>query len=73
MVPVVEVSKRGRRLYYCVMAAAAIAAVGSVLGLLLMFFACWAGQFMWAHAAKAAIIMLLWLVPNILIGLWLKR
>lgn len=73
MVPVVEVARRGRRLYYCVMAGAAIAAVGSVLGLLLMFFACWAGQFMWAHAAKAALIMLLWLVPNVLMGLWLKR
>jgi len=73
MVPVVEVSKRGRRLYYCVMAAVSLAAVGSVLGLLLMFFACWAGQFMWANAAKAALIMLLWLLPNLLISLWLRR
>ena len=73
MVPVVEVSKRGKRLYYGVMAAVAIAAAGSVIGLFAMFFACWAGQFMWAHAAKAAIIMLLWLVPNVLLGLWLKR
>ncbi len=73
MVPVVEVSKRGRRLYYCIMAASGLAAVGSVLGLLLMFFACWAGQFMWAHAAKAALIMLLWLIPHVLMDLWLRR
>lgn len=73
MVPVVEVSKRGRKLYYCTVAAVAIAAAGSVLGLLAMFFASWAGQFMWANAAKAAFIMLLWLIPNVLIDLWLRR
>ncbi len=73
MIPVVEVSKRGKQLYYCLMAAVIIAAVGSVLGLFSMFFASWAGAFAAANAAKAALIMLLWLIPNVLIGIWLQR
>lgn len=73
MVPVVEVSKRGKHLYLCVTAAVALAAAGSVIGLLAMFFSCWAGAFEAANAAKAALIMLAWLIPNVLIGLWLQR
>ena len=73
MVPVVEVSERGKRLYYCALAAAALAAAASVIGLICMFIGCWSGEFLSANAAKAALIMLLCLVPNVLGGLWLQR
>ncbi|MBE7018041.1 MAG: hypothetical protein E7420_07835 [Ruminococcaceae bacterium] len=73
MVPVAEVSKRGKNLYFAVMVSVAIAAAGSVIGLLGMFFAAWLGAFGPANAALAALIMLLWLIPNVLIGLWLQR
>ncbi len=73
MVPVVEVSQRGKKLYYCVLAAAAFAAALGAIGLILMFFACWSGNFLGANAAKVAIIMLLCLIPNILAGIWLQR
>ncbi len=73
IVPVCELSKRGKRLYFCVMAAAAIAAAGSVIGLLAMFLASWMGAFGIANVALVALVMLLWLIPNVLIGLWLQR
>ena len=73
MVPVAEISRRGKKLYYAVMVSVAVAAAGSVIGLLGMFFAAWLGAFGPANAALAALIMILWLIPNILIGLWLQR
>ena len=73
MVPVVEMSKRARRLYFCSVAAVALAAALGAVGLLLMFFAAWKGAFMDANAAKAALIMLLCLIPNVIAGIWLER
>ena len=73
MVPIVEVSKRGKRLYWAAMVGAILAAVLSGLGVLLMFFGCWSGSFLDANAAKAALIMLLCLIPNVLGGIWLQR
>ncbi len=73
MVPVAEISKRGKNLYYAVMVSVIIAAAGSVIGVLGMFFASWFGAFGPANAALAALIMLIWLIPNILIGIWLQR
>ena len=73
MVPVAELSKRGKNLYYAVLVSVAIAAAGSVIGLLGMFIASWLGAFGPANAALAALIMLLWLIPNAVIGLWLQR
>ncbi|MBO5975711.1 MAG: hypothetical protein J6P94_00855, partial [Oscillospiraceae bacterium] len=73
MVPVAELSKRGKNLYYAVLVSVAIAAVGSVIGLLGMFIASWLGAFGPANAALAALIMLIWLIPNAVIGLWLQR
>lgn len=73
MVPVAEISRRGKNLYYSVLVSVAIAAAGSAIGLLAMFIASWLGAFGPANAAIAALIMLLWLIPNLLIGLWLQR
>ncbi len=73
MVPVAELSKRGKNLYYGVLVSVIIAAAGSVIGLLGMFFASWLGAFGPANAALAALVMLLWLIPNAVIGLWLQR
>ncbi len=73
MVPVAEISRRVKNLYYAVLVSVIIAAAGSVLGLLGMFFAAWMGAFAPVNAALVALIMILWLIPNALIGLWLQR
>ena len=73
MVPVVELCTRCRRLYRCSWAAAVLAMVLGGGGLLLMFFACWKGNFLGANAAKTLLLMLLCLIPNILSGFWLDR
>ena len=49
-----------------------IAVAGSVIGILGMFFASWLGAFGPANAALAALVMLLWLIPNAVIGDTLK-
>lgn len=69
----VEVSERGRKLYLGVIIGTAIAAACAGIGLLLMFIACWQGNFETATAARALLYMLLACLPQILIGLWLQR
>jgi len=73
VMPVVEMSERGSRLYWGVMAGTAIAAAAAVIGLILMFISCWQGNFEAASAAKALLLMLLPLLPQAGICFWLQR
>ncbi len=73
IVPLVELSERGRRLHLCCIIGAYLAVAGSVLGLILSFIACWLGAFETATAAKAALFMLIWLLPNLGMAFWLER
>lgn len=63
MGPLVEAAERGRRTYLGVRAAAAVAAVGSVFGLVILFLLCWTGAFDSASARNVITFMLLWLIP----------
>jgi hypothetical protein len=73
MGPLVDVAERGRRLYRGVRAAAALSAVCSVLGLLLMFLLCWMGAFDAASASNAITFLLLWLIPLAVIVMDVRR
>ena len=73
MGPLVDAAERGRRAYNGVRAAAIFSAVGSVLGLLILFMLCWAGAFDSATASNVITFMLLWLIPLAVIVVALRR
>lgn len=73
MGPLVEAAERGRRLYSGVRAGSLIAAVGSVFGLVIMFFLCWAKAYDSATVSNVLTFMLLWLIPNVIIAWGLQR
>lgn len=73
VVPLVELSGRGARLYWGVAAGTAIAAAAAVLGLVIAFISCWQGNFEAASAAKALLWMALALLPQAGICFWLQR
>lgn len=73
MGPLVDAADRGRRLYGAVRLSTAISAVGSVLGLVMMFLLCWMGAFDSATVSNALIFMLLWLVPLAVTSWGLQR
>lgn len=73
IVPIVELSERGARLYLAALAGTAIAAASAVLGLVIMFISCWQGNFEACSAARAVLWMALALLPQALICLWLQR
>ena len=71
--PFADISDLGRRLYVSARTGAAISAVGSVLGAVIMFLLCWLGAFDSATASNAAIFMLLWLIPTGVLSWGLQR
>ena len=71
--PLVEVAERGRRAYVGVRAAAAVSAVGSILGLVILFLLCWTGAFDSATVSNVIIYMLLWLLPVAIVVIGLER
>ena len=73
VVPIVELSERGSRLYWGALAGTAIAAATAVLGLVIMFISCWQGNFEAGSAAKALLLMILPLLPQAGICFWLQR
>ncbi len=64
---------RGRRLYIGVNICAALSVLGTVLGMVLMLALCWTGAYDSASCGNIMIFMLLWLVPELVISLWLRN
>ena len=66
--PMAESVTGGKRLVKVVKYCTALSVVGSVLGLLIMFYLCWSNAFSAASAVNTVLYMLMWLIPVILIG-----
>lgn len=73
MGPLVEAAERGRRACLGVRAATAVAAAGSVFGLIILFLLCWTGAFDAASARNVITFMLLWLIPVAVVVLGMER
>lgn len=73
IVPMVETSERGRKLYLGVLAGTGIAAFAGLIGLVIMFVLCWNGNFEAAAASKVLLYMLLAALPELIISIWLQR
>ena len=73
MGPLVDAADRGRRMFSAVRFGTVLSAVGSVLGLILMFLLCWAGAFSSATASNVLLFMLLWLLPAVVVSWGLQR
>lgn len=73
MGPLVDAAERGRRLYSGVRAGTLLSAAGSVFGLVMMFFLCWAKAYDSATVSNVITFMLLWLIPNVVIAWGLQR
>lgn len=65
--------QRGRRLYRGVGICAALSVIGTVLGMVLMLALCWTGAYDSASCGNIMTFMLLWLVPELVISLWLRN
>lgn len=63
---------RGRRLYLGLRICAALAVLGSFIGMVMMFFMCWGDAYLSASVGNSMSYMLLWLVPVAVISLGLR-
>ncbi len=59
----VELSARGKYLYYSALTGAGLTVGGTLLGLALAFLLCWGGAWAAVSAARLLLYMLLWLLP----------
>lgn len=73
MIPITELSERGGKLYWGIVAGTAIAAAAAVIGVIIMFVICWQGSFAAGSAARALLWMLVSLLPEAGICFWLQR
>ncbi len=73
MGPLVDVAERGRRVHLGIRAATAVSALGSILGLIIMFLLCWTRAFDSASASNVITFMVLWLLPLVLILIGMER
>ena len=71
--PLVGASDKGRRLCRGVKLCTVLSILGSVLGMVLMFFLCRSGAFDSATVANELSFMFLWLVPVIIVTFSLRR
>ncbi len=73
LAPVIEASETATRLCSTARLCTVLSVIGSVMGLVIMFFLCWAGSFDAASASNAVTFMLLWCVPVIALTFGLTR
>ena len=62
---------RGRKTYYSILICVGVSALSSIVGMLTMFFRCWAHNF--TGPADMLTFMLVWLIPAILAAFWLEQ
>ena len=70
---IVEAFLGGRRLHFSARLCVLLSLLGSVAGMMLMFFLCWSGAFDSASVGNVMSFMLLWLTPTFIISLGLRR
>ena len=63
----------GRRLRQAVQGSAALASVGSAVGVLLAFYLTFVESYVSLSPANLLIFMVMWLVPTLLISGWVNR
>lgn len=66
-------TSRGRKLYLGLRICAALAVLGSLIGVVMMFFMCWGDAYLSASVGNSMSYMLLWLAPSAIISLGLRR
>lgn len=65
LLPLVRVSEVGARLYWAVKIGTFLSVLGSVLGVVIMFFLSWTGNSESASVSNALTFMLLWVLPTL--------
>ncbi len=73
LAPMIEASETASRLCTTARLCTILSVIGSVMGLVIMFFLCWAGSFDAASASNAVSFMLLWFVPVLALTFGLTR
>ena len=71
--PFSEAGVGGRRLRQAVRGSAALASVGSAIGVLLAFYLTFVESYASLSPANLLIFMVMWLVPTLLISGWVNR
>lgn len=73
LAPMTEAADTASRLCSISRLCTLLSVIGSVMGVIIMFFLCWAGSFDAANAANAVSFMLLWFVPVLALTFGLTR